>query len=585
MIPVVFNAETYMVKIPSDAFKKNEIEFLSKSYFFYKCGRHLITHYLYFHRLTKDYPELEFDIPDILEFHVKKYFRIKDSSEKIKEMETKLQHTEGGTFRVFPKFKEMLDKVVLKPGIQLKPHQESSVIFANYLDGMLIGDEMGLGKTLTSFSIFQSIREPGQKMIYVTKVDLVSNVISDMNDKCPTLKLFDWGKSGAKADREVLKMDWDVLVMNLDKFRTRMDQLTEIYYHLVQSNNFACLVVDECTSLKCSFDGSTSQMTTNFMRLLHANYDKVKIKIGLSGTPIENSISDIFNLYYCIDRSLIGLDYQWFSENFLIFKYRRVLRYGKYVSEPSGVKKGKNINDLKFLIRHKFFQRFHTDVPGFNYIEIPVFLSPSEKSQYNEIVDRIDKPVEEGGITVSEGINLTTKFLGSCRSKLSMLESVLENRTQKDIIFTKYIENSQTPAFEYISKTDIGKNSVFVNGTNISKWKNSDHLTNDFKENYDYLFASDALQHGYNFQFANRVIHYGLPDKPSSIRQRNGRVRRIGQTNKVYSIVIYVAGSIEEDHLNRLKEKEKTLDGMTVNLYETEDETGTIHGIRPKRIK
>ena len=80
------------------------------------------------------------------------------------------------------------------------------------------------------------------------------------------------------------------------------------------------------------------------------------------------------------------------------------------------------------------------------------------------------------------------------------------------------------------------------------------------------LIATDCLNYGQNLQFCQNLIHFDLPFSPSKIEQREGRIDRLTQTNKMLIIKIIAENTVEEDVASIIKEKTKnfmeSVDGL-----------------------
>jgi superfamily II DNA/RNA helicase len=60
------------------------------------------------------------------------------------------------------------------------------------------------------------------------------------------------------------------------------------------------------------------------------------------------------------------------------------------------------------------------------------------------------------------------------------------------------------------------------------------------------LVATSAADEGFDFQVANRVIHWDLSPNPAVLMQRNGRVARLGQISDVIAYYLIIAGTHEQ---------------------------------------
>lgn len=75
--------------------------------------------------------------------------------------------------------------------------------------------------------------------------------------------------------------------------------------------------------------------------------------------------------------------------------------------------------------------------------------------------------------------------------------------------------------------------------------KAKDAAIDSFKESVPVMLASETGGEGRNLQFANTIVNYDLPWNLMKIKQRIGRLHRIGQTQDVFIFNLAIAGSIE----------------------------------------
>jgi SNF2 family DNA or RNA helicase len=580
MIPLYFNEKTLEVSILSSSLTKSEIE-MFLSHLWIKDGKKLINHWLGFPIFQQHYPKCEFNIPESLSKKLEEFSKTIEKIEYLKSITPECQHTDHLIEKI-PTFQKIIDAVELNKEYTLKPNQKLNIIMFYLCKNGILADQMGMGKTLSVFGLFMAVKNltKYKKMIYITRVDLIDNVFHDISKMVPTLNLFRYnGYMSKKKKKEFESLDWDVLIINLEKFRTMGQELYNIFSELCNQESLAVVAVDECTSLKTSWDGSMSNMTESFMKCIKSFYNKIPYRIAMSGTPIENSISDICNLYYFADRELLGVNYDWFVQNFCKFGYRKVFRYGRMISMINGIKGAKNVNIVKLLIRHKFFQRKHTEVPDFKENLIPIYLTNKEIKSYNLIIDEHDD--EEENISLYYKL---ISFLNSCDSKIKMLKYVLDQSTDKDLVFCKYIEHCQETLVRILTQSNYS--FFYVNGQNKNQYKDKVDIEKRFKQKERILLSTDALKFGFNFQFARRVIHYELPFKMTDFEQRNGRIQRLGQEHlDIEWVILYVHGSIEEDILKKMRSKGKISDSMTTELYNQSQDSINVKNLQFKKIK
>lgn len=552
---MIYNPDQYTVEITTSEVGRYGLSRMTlESYGWLYKRSGWINHYLGYY-MMKQGENLDMIEPDDLKVQIGVYQRMVVLTEKLQKHASECLH--ANTLLAQPYFQNLLSGITLNGDNDFTIKQKMGALYSFVCKGCILGDEVGLGKTLTAILTYLILKKqkPHKKLIYVTKPHLVDNVRNEIQTFLSGVKALEYNSKTKKGNAAIFAYDWDILLLNLEKFRCDSENLSEIFNHLAKNNQLGCVVVDECTKLKTTWDGKLSQMTTKFMQIINKHYDKIDIRIGISGTPIENGISDIFNLYYFVDRSLLGSHYQWFAETFCEFKYRKIQRFGKWIPEICGIKGIKRgmENILKTFIKHKFLKRRHDSIGEVVFVTKPVYLTTAEMKKYNAILDSYEVP--------AESFYDLQHFLNTTASKQAVLEDVLDNVDGKAIIFTKHIEYGQETIMKMVGER--GRTMV-VNGRNKEKIS----VIEKKFHSHDFLLCTDCLSEGSNFQMANWVIHYELPMKATTIKQRNGRITRLGQTKTMYAVLIYVVGSIEEELLMKVRGKEELLGNFTDGLEE-----------------
>lgn len=127
----------------------------------------------------------------------------------------------------------------------------------------------------------------------------------------------------------------------------------------------------------------------------------------------------------------------------------------------------------------------------------------------------------------------------------TLIEKINENRTQKILIFSQYVD---TVEYIYENLEPQFDNIDWIVGTPTLNKRTSKHsrnekismfapIANHFSgEQIDILIASDTLSEGVNLQDCSLIINYDLPWNPTRMIQRLGRVDRIGSTAQTRAI-------------------------------------------------
>lgn len=126
-------------------------------------------------------------------------------------------------------------------------------------------------------------------------------------------------------------------------------------------------------------------------------------------------------------------------------------------------------------------------------------------------------------------------------AKLNWLRGMLENEpASKFLVFTESLQTC-----EIITKVLAGKSVKLTGGMNETE---REEAVRDFrkKQSIRVMVATSAADEGFDFQVANRVVHWDLSPSPAILMQRNGRVARLGQVSDVVAYYLIIKGTHEQ---------------------------------------
>jgi SNF2 family DNA or RNA helicase len=151
-------------------------------------------------------------------------------------------------------------------------------------------------------------------------------------------------------------------------------------------------------------------------------------------------------------------------------------------------------------------------------------------------------------------------------SKAEQLGKMLAARRGKVVVFTEFI-----PTLEHLGQICRRHGVSCVQFSGELSRAEKDAAIARFRDEVDVLLSTGVGGEGRNLQFANTVINFDLPWNPMRLEQRIGRVHRIGQTEDVFVFNFCQRGTIEEQLLRVLHDK--------VNMFElVVGEMGAILG-------
>lgn len=484
---------------------------------------------------------------------------------------------------------------LLKTEIELRDHQKKGVAWLQHLfsispthvSGCLLADDMGLGKTLQllAFIVWYIEKNPdGDPALIVAPVSLLDNWERELSnffyaDSLPVLKLygqtlnqFKFRKDEIPKDliergiRNLLKPGWlGEQKIVLTTYETLRDQEFSL-----ARKRWAIVVCDEAQKIK-----NPAALVTQA-----ANAMKARFRVACTGTPVENSLTDLWCLFDFIQPGLLG------GLNQFGTKFRRpiesqteadnsALEELKQIIDPQILRRTKKdvAKDLPEKLEDKTCRRLpmQTNQRDLYLSELSIF------EQKKALMDQLDK--KAGGIL---GLLHTLKLicahpfsirpqpiLRDQSPKLRWLLSTLDtikSRGEKAIIFTELRDIQREVQHLVESRFDL--QVTIINGdTNANSQKGTSRqgLIDRFQEKPGFgviILSTVAVGFGVNVQAANHVIHFTRCWNPAKEDQATDRAYRIGQTKDVtvyYPTVVADGLKTFEETLDQLLAKKRVL--------------------------
>ena len=463
--------------------------------------------------------------------------------------------------------------------IELKEHQIEGVawlqsLFRENLNGCLLADDMGLGKTLQLLYFIewhaQNIND-NKPYLIVAPVSLLENWESEyIRFFNPTnLELrFLYGATGIGRDfsrSDVLELQRKQLILtNYESLRSYQMNLCAVDYSIV--------VLDEAQKIK-----TPGTLVTNVSKALKADF-----KIAMTGTPVENTLVDL----WCImDFSVPGLlgNAKDFAKNYqkpLSNEDTDIHALGEQLRSQIGVfiKRRLKHDVAKDLPKKnlKVVSRTMPDIQANRY-SVEIELAKNEQmdgvERRNQILKSLwaIRDISDHPYLVDNQINMfSSSELISSSAKLQIIIDELDKikaKGEKAIIFADRKETQKMLQKVIYETFRISPPSIINGDTPSSKQKEcssklSRQQTIDRFQNEDgfnvIIMSQLAAGVGLNVVGANHVIHYTRHWNPAKEEQATDRAYRIGQTRDV--TVYYPMAVFPESFQNEKGERQKSFD-------------------------
>jgi non-specific serine/threonine protein kinase len=475
-----------------------------------------------------------------------------------------------------------LDKI--DPGRELhgtlRPYQQVGVrwlhLFSQLGLGACLADDMGLGKTIQVLSLLLVLRrvqkDERRPSLLIAPASVLANWAAEIERFTPGLKAIVAHSSAMTNDE--LKSLTPSSLSGTDLVITSYGSLLRL--PLLATTSWHLAVLDEAQAIK-----NPEARQTRAAKKLQA-----RVRIALTGTPIENRLGDLWSIFDFINPGLLGSAKEFTS-------------YTKRLSD----KPQNPYGPLRDLVRPYILRRLKTDrnvisdLPDKTEVKAFCQLSRRQAALYQQAVKELTEHLSE-----TEGIkrkgtvlaflmrfkqicNHPSQWLGDGAwaegdsgkwARLRELAEVIASKQEKALVFTQFREVT-APLASFLGGV-FGRPGLVLHGeTEVRKRQD---LVNRFQEDESVPFFVLSLKaggSGLNLTAASHVIHFDRWWNPAVENQATDRAFRIGQTKNVLVHKFVCRGTVEEkiDELIESKQQlsRELLDGgAELNLTEMKDE-------------
>jgi hypothetical protein len=443
---------------------------------------------------------------------------------------------------------------------------------AHWGGGACLADDMGLGKTLQALAIILE-KAPDGPMLIVAPTSVCMNWLQEANRFAPTLKMHLLGNRSRKKLVQSLK-EFDVLVTSYTLLQQEAKLLAGIDWQVI--------VLDEAQAIK-NMETKRSQAAMSL---------NGRFKLLTTGTPIENHLGELWNLFNFLLPGLLG-SLESFNQRFAI----PIERYGDLVAK----RKLKNLIRPFILRRNK--AQVLDELPPRTEITLQVEMNDDEFAFYEalrrqalenleldtNISEQIRNRKTQSKVAFGKnnGKGYTVKILAEimklrrvcCNPKLVMPETdiessklllfekvvdeLLENR-HKALIFSQFVGHLQ------IIRSLLDKKKIeyrYLDGATPVKQREREVNAFQAGQGDLFLISLKAGGLGLNLTAADYVIHMDPWWNPAVEDQASDRVHRIGQVHPVTIYRLITKHTIEEKIVKLHQEKRDLANSL---LAETE---------------
>ncbi len=472
------------------------------------------------------------------------------------------------------------------PGLQatLRPYQAAGVHWLRFVTrlglGACLADDMGLGKTVQVLAALlhtRAGRKPGAPpALLVLPASLLGNWQSEAARFAPALRLFAAHPSETDAGMlAAAARNPDVALAGIDLVLTTYGMLLKQPW--LRERTWSAAILAEAQAIK-----NPGARQTRAVKEL-----KAPVRIALTGTPVENSLGDLWSLFDFLNPGLLGSAAEF---------TRMAKRLGQ-ATTPGAFAPLRQLVSPYILRRLKSDRSVIADLPDKTEMRALCGLTRRQAALYEEAVRNLAERLAEAEGIERRGVVLATlmrlkqlcnhpaQWLGSGDyapaesgkfQRLAELAGEIASRQEKALVFTQFRE--LTGPLQHFLTGIFGRGGLVLHGGTSVKERRG--LVERFQREDGppfFVLSLKAGGTGLTLTEAGHVIHFDRWWNPAVENQATDRAYRIGQRKNVLVHKFICRGTVEE-RIDRMIADKQSLatevlaDGGEMPLTEMRDD-------------
>ena len=461
----------------------------------------------------------------------------------------------------------------LKSDFQLKDHQLSGLAWLQHLwskspddcRGALLADDMGLGKTIQLLAMIASFLEDDPTLdpfLVVAPVSLLENWQEEIEKffvpgALPVLTLYGNALASKRLSKgaieaelvaagvgRLLRRDW---LGQAKVVLTTYETLRDLEFSLA-AQRWSVMICDEAQKIK----------NPNAMVTRAAKKQNARLKIACTGTPVENTLADLWCLFDFVQPGLLG------ALNSFGDRYRRPI-------EAESDEEKARVEELRSIIAPQIMRRTKAEVAkdlpskiiNAECRSLPI--SDRQRALYAHAISQFrQRPAADSSVSgLQSPLGLLQYLRRLCsdprppgqlateRDSLAEIERdspkmawllcellKIQTKGEKVIVFCEFRDLQRT--LQRAISERFGYSADIINGDTSTKSHSATSRQKRIrafqqKEGFGIIILSPlAVGFGVNIQAANHVVHFTRPWNPAKEDQATDRAYRIGQTRDVF---------------------------------------------------
>lgn len=431
-----------------------------------------------------------------------------------------------------------------------------------YNFGGCLADDMGLGKTIQTLAMLQKVKEDDQlagtqtTSLIIMPTSLIYNWLTEAKKFTPKLKIL--AHTGTNRNKDVANFaNYDIIITTYGVTRVDADELKNFYFNYI--------ILDESQNIK-----NPASKSFKAVRSL-----KSKHKLILSGTPVENSVSDLWSQLTFLNPGLLGTQAFFYEE------------YVQAIEKKKDEEKARKLQSIiKPFVLRRTKEQVAAELPPKTEQVIYCDMSEDQAAYYektksayrNDLLQSMDdgtfaqKQVQllQGLTALRQLANHPVMIDGEYISDSGKFENVIHTLDNvlkgghKVLVFSQFVKH-----LDIFKKHFEAEHIAFayLDGST----RNRGEIVSEFQQNTElkvFLISIKAGGVGLNLTQADYVFILDPWWNPAVEQQAIDRTHRIGQDKKVF-IYKFIAKDTVEEKILALQNRKKSLANSLITTEES----------------
>ncbi|QEC51675.1 helicase-like protein [Anseongella ginsenosidimutans] len=457
---------------------------------------------------------------------------------------------------------------------QLRSYQQAGYDWFNFLRefnfGGCLADDMGLGKTVQALALLEKVREENDHRLtslIVMPTSLIDNWQSEAGKFTPALNIY--VHTGTDRVKDVgYYSEFDVVLSTYGVVRQDISLLEKFYFHYV--------ILDESQNIK-NYASKSARAVKSL---------KSKYRLILTGTPIENSVSELWSQLSFANPGLLG-SYAYFQKEFQA-----------PIEKQNDEQKLRRLQNLvKPFILRRTKDQVARELPPKTEQVFYCNMTPEQETYYeetksyyrNELLQLIaTRGISRSQVPILQGLGklrqianhpaLVDENYRDGSWKFNLVQELLQSVTSKGhkiLVFSQFVKHLS------LFRETLGEKDIpyaYLDGSTKKRGSVVDQFRNN-EEIKAFLISIKAGGTGLNLTEADYVFILDPWWNPAVEQQAIDRSHRIGQTKNVFIYKFITKNTVEEKIL-ALQEKKRQLASSLITLEDSFVKSLTEEDIR-----